>query len=117
MFGTLLVANRGEIACRIMRTAARMGIRTIGVYSAADAHAQHVRQADAAVCVGAAPASESYLNIGAVLEAARATNRSSCLEPESTARQLRVNSFSIVFPFGWSIRSTCRRAQPPIARA
>ena len=72
MFETLLVANRGEIACRIMRTARRLGIRTVAVYSDADAAAQHVRRADAAVRIGPARASESYLNVEAVLAAARA---------------------------------------------
>jgi 3-methylcrotonyl-CoA carboxylase alpha subunit len=70
VFGSLLIANRGEIACRIMRTASTLGVRTIAVYSDADAHAQHVRLADHAVRIGAAPASESYLDIGAVLDAA-----------------------------------------------
>ena len=61
MIGSLLVANRGEIACRVIRTARAMGIRTIAVYSDADAQALHVRMADEAVRVGAAPARESYL--------------------------------------------------------
>ena len=73
MFSSLLIANRGEIACRIMRTARRMGIRTIAVYSTADEGALHVRSADLAVCVGAAPARESYLNIERLIAAARAT--------------------------------------------
>ena len=70
---SLLVANRGEIACRIFRTARRLGIRTIAVYSEADAGARHVREADAAVCIGGAPARDSYLNIERILDAARAT--------------------------------------------
>ncbi len=57
----LLVANRGEIALRIMRTAREMGIRTVAIYSEADRQALHVRYADEAVCVGPAPSSESYL--------------------------------------------------------
>jgi len=71
--GSLLVANRGEIACRIMRTARRMGIRTIAVYSDADARAMHVAMADAAVRLGPPPARESYLNAQAILAAARET--------------------------------------------
>ena len=67
----LLIANRGEIACRIARTARRMGIGVIAVYSDADAGALHVREADKAVRIGPAPASESYLNIAAVVQAAR----------------------------------------------
>jgi 3-methylcrotonyl-CoA carboxylase alpha subunit len=71
---SLLVANRGEIACRIFRTARRLGIRTIAVYSDADASAQHVKQADEAVRIGPAAPRESYLNIPKILEAARATH-------------------------------------------
>jgi 3-methylcrotonyl-CoA carboxylase alpha subunit len=73
MFRTLLIANRGEIACRIIATARRMGIRTVAVYSDADAAAQHVRLADAAVRLGPPPALASYLDIEAVLRAARAS--------------------------------------------
>jgi geranyl-CoA carboxylase alpha subunit len=67
----LLVANRSEIACRVMRTAHRLGYRTVAVYSDADANAPHVRQADEAVHIGASPAVQSYLRIDAVLDAAR----------------------------------------------
>jgi 3-methylcrotonyl-CoA carboxylase alpha subunit len=70
---TLLVANRGEIACRIFRTARRLGMRTVAVYSDADAGAPHVREADEARRIGAAPARESYLDIGRLLQAARAS--------------------------------------------
>ena len=73
MIRSLLVANRGEIACRIIRTARRMGIRTVAVYSDADADALHVRQADAAVHIGPSPARESYLLGDRIIAAARAT--------------------------------------------
>jgi geranyl-CoA carboxylase alpha subunit len=69
-FETILIANRGEIACRVIRTARALGYRTVAVYSDADADALHVRQADAAVHVGASPAAESYLNAVALVEAA-----------------------------------------------
>jgi propionyl-CoA carboxylase alpha chain len=69
----ILVANRGEIALRIMRSAREMGIGTVAVYSQADRHALHVRYADEAVCIGPAPSAESYLNIPAILEAASRT--------------------------------------------
>ena len=70
-FGTLLIANRGEIACRIIRTAKRMGLRSVAVYSDADRDALHVKLADAAVAIGPATAKESYLNIDAIILAAR----------------------------------------------
>ena len=73
MFGTILIANRGEIACRIIRTARRMGVRTIAVYSEADAGALHTEMADFAVPIGPAPARDSYLDIGRILEACRRT--------------------------------------------
>jgi geranyl-CoA carboxylase alpha subunit len=67
----VLVANRGEIACRIMRTCRSMGIATVAVFSAVDAHARHVREADEAIHIGDNPATASYLNIPALIEAAR----------------------------------------------
>ena len=70
MFDTLLIANRGEIACRIMRTAKRLGIRTVAVFSDADSNARHVREADAAVHVGPAPVAESYLKTDRIIAAA-----------------------------------------------
>ena len=73
MFERILIANRGEIACRIARTARRMGISVAAIYSEADEGAPHVRMADAAVCVGPPPSAESYLDIEAVVEAARTT--------------------------------------------
>ncbi len=72
-FGKILIANRGEIACRVIHTAHRLGFRTVAIYSDADANAPHVRQADDAVRIGPPPAIESYLNIEALLAAARAT--------------------------------------------
>jgi acetyl/propionyl-CoA carboxylase alpha subunit len=71
MFNRILIANRGEIACRIQRTCKRLGIETVAVYSEADKDALHVKAADAAYCVGPAPVRESYLNIEAILKAAK----------------------------------------------
>ncbi|GAA2875868.1 urea carboxylase [Actinoplanes cyaneus] len=73
MFDTLLVANRGEIACRIIRTASRMGLKTVAVFSDADRAAPHVRMADLAVRLGPPPARESYLVVDRVLDAALST--------------------------------------------
>lgn len=73
MIAKLLIANRGEIACRIVRSCRRLGIRTVAVFSEADYEARHVRMADEAVAIGPPPASESYLAIDRLLEAARRT--------------------------------------------
>ena len=72
MFQKILIANRGEIACRVIRTARRMGIATVAVYSDADRDALHVRMADEAVHIGAAPSSQSYIVIGKILDAIKA---------------------------------------------
>ena len=71
MFDTLLIANRGEIACRVIRTCRRLGIRTVAVYSEADATAQHVRQADLAFPIGGPAPADSYLRGDAIIEVAR----------------------------------------------
>ena len=73
MFDKVLIANRGAIACRIIRPLTRLGIRSVAVYSEADAHSLHVSQADEAVCIGAAPAAESYLRAEKILEVAQQT--------------------------------------------
>ena len=73
MFTKVLIANRGEIACRVIRTLKLMGIASVAVYSEPDRHAAHVMLADEAVCVGPAAAAQSYLNAGAILDAARST--------------------------------------------
>ena len=71
MFRKILIANRGEIACRIIRTARRMGIATVAVYSDADAGAMHARLADEAFHIGPPPAAQSYLNVEAIIAASR----------------------------------------------
>jgi 3-methylcrotonyl-CoA carboxylase alpha subunit len=73
MFDKILIANRGEIACRIIRTARRLGVRTVAVYSEADAKALHVAMADEAHLIGPGPARDSYLSIERILDAARAS--------------------------------------------
>src|ERR1700742_2524202 len=80
LFASVLIANRGEIACRIARTAKRLGMRTIAVYSEPDAAALHVRQCDEAYPIGPAPASESYLVIDRIIDVAR-TTKAACVHP------------------------------------
>ena len=70
MFNKVLIANRGEIALRIIRALREMGIRTVAIYSSADADALHVKFADEAVCIGPPPSRQSYLNIPAIISAA-----------------------------------------------
>ncbi len=74
MFSKILVANRGEIALRIIRACKEMGVRTVAVYSEPDVNSPHVHLADEAVCIGAAPSSQSYLNIPAIISAAEITD-------------------------------------------
>ena len=74
MFKKILIANRGEIALRVIRTCREMGIKTVAVYSTADADSLHVRFADEAVCIGPPPSTDSYLNIPSIIAAAEITN-------------------------------------------
>ena len=80
MFNKILIANRGEIACRIIRTARRLGVRTVAVYSDADRDALHVRQADEAIHIGPSPARESYL-LGDTIIAAALTTGAGAIHP------------------------------------
>src|SRR3954469_8102387 len=73
MFTKILIANRGEIACRVIKTARKMGIATVAVYSEADRDARHVDLADEAVCIGTAPSRDSYLRADRIIEACKAT--------------------------------------------
>ncbi|MBT8271071.1 MAG: acetyl-CoA carboxylase biotin carboxylase subunit, partial [Bacteroidia bacterium] len=74
MFKKILIANRGEIALRVIRTCKEMGIKTVAVYSTADAESLHVKFADEAVCIGPPPSTESYLKMSSVIAAAEITN-------------------------------------------
>ena len=74
MFEKILVANRGEIAVRIIRACKELNIRTVAIYSEADANSMHVQLADEAICIGKAPASESYLRIDRIISAAEITD-------------------------------------------
>ena len=77
-FDKILIANRGEIALRVIRCAKEMGIATVAVHSEADRNAMHVHLADESVCIGPAPASKSYLNIPSIIAAAEITGMLSC---------------------------------------
>ena len=91
MFKKILIANRGEIACRVIKTARRMGIKTVAVYSDADSNALHVEMADEAVNIGPAPSAQSYLVIDRIVQACRDTGaeagiRGGCGSARSSAR-------------------------------
>jgi propionyl-CoA carboxylase alpha chain len=105
MFSKILIANRGEIACRVIRTAKRMGIRTVAVYSDADARAPHVRMADESVRLGPAPAAQSYLNAELILDAVKVTGAEAVhpgygflSERESFARALAEAGVAFIGP-------------------
>ena len=105
MLTKILIANRGEIACRVIRTARRMGIATVAVYSDADARAPHVRLADQSVRLGPPPASESYLNAELILDAIRTTGAEAVhpgygflSERESFARALEEAGIAFIGP-------------------
>jgi propionyl-CoA carboxylase alpha chain len=105
VFKKILIANRGEIACRVIRTAKRMGIKTVAVYSDADARAPHVRMADEAVHLGPPPASESYLKAELIIDACKATGAEAVhpgygflSERESFAKALAKEKIAFIGP-------------------
>ncbi|MBI1779709.1 MAG: acetyl-CoA carboxylase biotin carboxylase subunit [Proteobacteria bacterium] len=111
MFEKILIANRGEIALRIHRAAREMGIQTVAVHSTADANAMHVRLADESVCIGPAPARDSYLNIPAILSAATITNSDAIhpgvgflAENAAFAQMVKEHGFTFIGPSPEHIR-------------
>ena len=112
MFTKILIANRGEIACRVIKTARRMGIRTVAVYSEADANARHVRLADEAVLLGPAAARESYLVADKIIEACKSTGAQAVhpgygflSENEEFAEALAANGITFIGPPASAIRA------------
>src|SRR3954466_2717867 len=113
MFKKILIANRGEIACRVIRTARRMGIKTVAVYSDADARAPHVKMADESVRLGPAPASESYLKAELIIDACRAAGAEAVhpgygflSERESFAKALAKEKIAFIGPPPKAIAAT-----------
>jgi propionyl-CoA carboxylase alpha chain len=108
-FEKILVANRGEIACRVMRTAQRLGIKTVAVYSEADRFVKHVAMADEAVCIGPAPTKQSYLVIENILKACkqvpfRCQPRVACLSQRENLTLFFF--FGVFFFFFWTLLSS-----------
>src|SRR3954463_13478658 len=110
MFKKILIANRGEIACRVIKTAKKMGIATVAVYSEADRDARHVELADEAVLIGPAPSRESYLVADKIIEAAKATGAEAIhpgygflSENEAFARRVEEEGIVFIGPKHYSI--------------
>ena len=88
MFKKILIANRGEIACRVIKTARKMGIKTVAVYSEADAAALHVDMADEAVAIGPAASAQSYLVIEKIVEACKKTGAEAVHHPNTDEKRI-----------------------------
>ena len=110
MFTKILIANRGEIACRVIATARKMGIKTVAVYSDADKEARHVKLADEAVHIGAAPSRESYLLADKIIAAAKQTGAQAIhpgygflSENEAFAKRVEEEGMAFIGPKHYSI--------------
>jgi acetyl-CoA carboxylase biotin carboxylase subunit len=111
MFEKILIANRGEIALRILRACREMGIKTVAVYSQADADAKYVKLSDEAVCIGPAPSNLSYLNIPSIISAAEVTDAQAIhpgygflSENADFAERVEKSGFSFIGPKAETIR-------------
>lgn len=109
---SILVANRGEIACRVMNTARRLGIRTVAVYSEADSMSPHVDLADEAICIGPAPSAESYLRVDKIMDAIKKTNAAAVhpgygflSERASFVEALEKNNVAFIGPGSYAINA------------
>ena len=110
MFKKILIANRGEIACRVIKTARKMGIKTVAVYSEADKEARHVEMADESVCIGPAPSRESYLKMDNIIKACKDTGAEAVhpgygflSENEAFAKRLEEEGITFIGPKHYSI--------------
>ena len=110
MFKKILIANRGEIACRVIKTARRMGIKTVAVYSEADRDARHVEMADESVCIGPPPSKESYLVMDKIIAACKATGAQAVhpgygflSENEEFSRRLEEEGITFIGPKHYSV--------------
>ena len=110
MFKKILIANRGEIACRVIKTARKMGIKTVAVYSEADKEARHVEMADESVCIGPAPSRESYLKMDNIIKACKDTGAEAVhpgygflSENEAFAKRLEEEGIIFIGPKHYSI--------------
>ncbi len=98
MFSKILIANRGEIACRVIRTARRLGVTTVAVYSDADAASLHVAMADEAVHIGASPVGESYLRGDRIIAAAKQTGAEAIHPATVSFLKIRISSIRSRLP-------------------
>ena len=89
MFEKILIANRGEIALRVLRACRELGIQTVAVHSTADADAMHVRLADESVCIGPPAAKDSYLNVASIVAACEITGPKPCTLATASSRRMR----------------------------
>ena len=119
MFKKILIANRGEIACRVMKTAKKMGIKTVAVYSEADKDSMHVLMADEGVCIGPAASKESYLVIDKIIAACQATGAEAVhpgygflSENEEFSRRLEDNGIIFIGPKHYSVAAMATRSLP-----
>ena len=117
MFGKILIANRGEIALRILRACRALNIKTVAAHSTADADAMYVKLADESVCIGPAPSAQSYLNIPALISAAEVTDAEAIhpgygflSENADFADRVEKSGFAFIGPRGDTIRLMASRS-------
>lgn len=119
MFKKILIANRGEITCRVIKTARKMGIKTVAVYSEADKNALHVELADEAVCIGPAASKESYLVMDKIIAACKQTGAEAVhpgygflSENAEFSRRLEEEGIKFIGPKHYSVARWATRSSP-----